>query len=265
MYKFNESSNRELAKAVRNFNNKIKRLEKSERDLILPDKVSVADIKKEIKNKWELNRKLNELRLFSTRGIEKTITTKGGATLSKYEYELIQKEQKRLYDKLSRTIKRIEAIRPTTFGIPEDVTYKQMGSIQLSNLKARREAIGRRNINNLGMRGIRGLVKLLENTRTREKHTLEVFRNNYMDKMLFSLGFYAGYDQDKIKEMRDKMNTLSDRDFMKMFESDLSIQAIKDYYPVVHGDAGARTIRRINEMYDSLYENLDSIIDQYRR
>ena len=258
-------TNNELSKAVRNFNNKIKRLEKSERDLILPDKASVASIKREINNRWELNRKIKELKRYSTRGIEETITTDGGVKLSKYEYENIQKEQKRLYDKLGRTIKRIESITPTNFGIPEDVTYKQMGSQQLANLRARRENIGRRNINKLDMKSLKDLISLLKVTKAKEKYQSEVFRNNYMDKMLFGLGYYADYDSEKMEYIRGKLNTLTDTQFMKAFENDLALQALRDYYPVIHKEQGSRTQYRINTMFDELYDNIDDIVLQYKK
>lgn len=256
---------KELSKAVRNFNNKIKRLEKSERDLILPKKASVSEIKKEINNRWELNRKIKELERYSKRGIEETITTKGGVRLSQYEYENIQKEQKRLYDKLGRTIKRIENITPKNFGIPEDVTYKQMGTQQLANLKARRQSIGRRNIDNLDMETLKKLVNLLNITKAKEKYQSEVFRNNYMDKMLFGLGYYSGYDNEKMNYIREKMNTLTDTQFMKAFENDLALQALRDYYPAIHKEPGARTMYRINSMFDELYNNIDDIVAQYKK
>ena len=258
-------TNSYLSKAVRNFNNKIKRLEKSERDLILPKRVSVSEIKKDINNKWELNRKIKELERYSIRGIEDTIVTSGGVELSKYEYENIQREQKRLYNKLGRNIKRIENIIPKNFGIPENVTYKQMGTQQLANLKARRQSIGKVNINNIDMEGLKKLINLLNVTRAREKYQDEVFRNNYMDKMLFGLGYYSGVDEEKINYIRAKMNTLTDSQFLKAFENDLALQAIRDYYPVIHKEPGARTVYRINQMFDELYNNIDDIVLQYRK
>lgn len=258
-------NNLNLSKAVRNFNNKIKRLEKSERDLILPKRASVSDLKKEITSKWELNRKIKELQSYSKRGIEETITTKGGVKISKYEYQNILKEQKRIYNKLGRTITRIENIVPKNFGIPEDITYKQMGTQQLANLRARRESIGEVNVNKVDMEGLKKLVNLLNITRAKEKYQSEVFRNNYMDKMLFGLGYYSGYDDEKMNYIREKLNTLTDTQFMKAFENDLALQALRDYYPVIHKEPGARTMRRITDMFDELYDNIDDIVMQYRQ
>lgn len=258
-------TNLNLSKAVRNFNNKIKRLEKSERDLILPKRASVSEIKKEINNRWELNRKIKELERYSKRGIEETITTEGGVKLSRYEYENIQKEQKRLYDKLGRTIKKIENITPTTFGIKEDVTYKQMGSEQLANLRARRMNIGKRKINKLESSELKDLVKLLNITKAREQYQEEVFRNNYMDKMLFGLGYYAGVDNDIINNIRVNMNRLTDKQFMELFNNDLGIQMIRDFYPEIHNNNPEEVREQVNKLYEELNNNISFLVEQYKR
>lgn len=61
----------ELKKAVRNFNNKIKRLEKLDNINYLPSKVIFSEEKNTILTRQELNRRINELKRFSRRGSEK--------------------------------------------------------------------------------------------------------------------------------------------------------------------------------------------------
>ena len=116
--KLTRSINETLRRAVRNFNSKIKRLEG--KDLLLPEKANMKIIKSRITNKWDLNREIDRLQRFSERGMEKTVTTKSGVQISKYELTNLKKEQNRLVAKLDRpdlehqTIERLKVDREIT-------------------------------------------------------------------------------------------------------------------------------------------------------
>ena len=83
--RYDKNLQNEITRVVRNFNNKINRLEKLQNDLILPDKITKKSLTERYYTRKDLQRKLNELKRFSTRGIEKTIETKAGLKLSEYE------------------------------------------------------------------------------------------------------------------------------------------------------------------------------------
>lgn len=74
--RWKQSDEAELKKAVRNFNDKIRRLEKKNPELknTLPDRVSVKEIKNLIETRQDLKRELNSLRRFSKRGAEELVT-----------------------------------------------------------------------------------------------------------------------------------------------------------------------------------------------
>ena len=62
----------ELKKAVRNFNNKVRRLRRTEGELnYLPETVNYNELKEDIKTAAELRRRVNMLKRFSRRGAEK--------------------------------------------------------------------------------------------------------------------------------------------------------------------------------------------------
>ena len=89
--RYDKTLNKEINRVVQNFNNKVKRLEKSKRDLMLPSKVSIKELKKEVLTRNELYRELEKLKRYSTRGIEETIQTMGCTKISKYELENVKK------------------------------------------------------------------------------------------------------------------------------------------------------------------------------
>lgn len=74
--RWNESDSAELARRVKNFNSKVRRLEKkfSETDVIIPERVSVKQLKDLIDTRQDLNRELKSLERFTVRGSETIIT-----------------------------------------------------------------------------------------------------------------------------------------------------------------------------------------------
>ena len=260
--KITRSINETLKRVVRNYNAKIKRLEGTDSSLLLPEKAKIKIIKSRISNKWDLNREIEKLERFSERGMEKTVTTKGGVQISKYELTNLKREQNRLVAKLDRQIKRLGSIIPTTFGIREDVTIAQMGTEQLSNLKARRENIRKRKLSILTKEGISELKNLIQKTINKDKYLISEFKENYIEKMLLNLGYYVGYDSKKLDEMKKKLLKLSDKKFLKLFDTEEGIRAIRDFYPETK-KTQSENEEDIRSLYDELYKNLDKILEEY--
>lgn len=73
--RWTKDDKKELQNAIRNFNSKISRLEKLDRELYLPEKINYKEVSKDIATRRELNRYINSLRRFSKRGAENTYTT----------------------------------------------------------------------------------------------------------------------------------------------------------------------------------------------
>ena len=258
--KITRSINETLRKAVRNFNSKLSRLQN--KGLILPEKASMKIIKSRISNKWDLNREIDRLQRFSERGIEKTVTTKGGLEISKYELNNLKREQNRLGAKLDRKIKRLGNIVPTTFGIREDVTVSQMGTEQLSNLKARRENIRKRKLSLLTKEGLGELKNLIQKTINREKYLISEFKESYTEKILLQLGYYVGYDSEKLNILKEKISKLPDRKFLELFNTEEGIRAIREYYPETKRTQSENE-EDIRELYDNLFKNIDKILSEY--
>jgi len=228
--RYDKKFNREIYKVVKNFNQKIARLEKTEKDLILPEKMSIKDLKDNYFNRTDLRRKLKELKRYSNRGIEETITTSGGVTMSKYELKNIQIESRRIKANLTREIKKLQTTKPKNLGKLQTGTFAQMGDTHYLNLQARRKALEKGDIRNLTNEQLQQYSKLLGKTRKNKEYYNNVFYNNYLD-MLTDLGYFYGYDNEKLNTLKEKLMTLNSNEFLKLFREEKSIQAILDYYP----------------------------------
>lgn len=262
--RYDKKLNQEINKTIKNFNQKIARLEKQEREL-LPSKITKKDLKNTSFTRAELQRKLKELQRFSKRGAEDIITTKGGVKLTQYELSNIKRENARVKRNITREINRLKVEKPKIFGKTQTSTFSEMGDSDYLNLVARRKAL-EKNIDKLSREEFERFTKLIEKTGKNQQYMNNIFKENYFE-MLTDLAYYFDYDNDKLNLLKQKLMNLKPNDFLKLFKEDKSIRAILDYYPIVTNSFNAINPDDIKEdvinLYDNLINNIDEIIQDY--
>lgn len=262
--RYDKKLNQEINRTIKNFNQKIARLEKEEREL-LPSKITKKELKESVYTRSELQRKLKELQRFSKRGAENIITTRGGVRLTKYELNEIKRENARVKRNITREINRLKVEKPKIFGKTQASTFSEMGDTDYLNLVARRNAL-EKDINKLSREEFERFTKLIEKTGKNQQYMNTVFKENYFE-MLTDLAYYYGYDNDKLNMLKQKLMTLKPNNFLKLFKEDKSIRAILDYYPVVTNSFNAINPDDIREdvinLYNNLIDNIDEIIQDY--
>lgn len=264
--RYDKKLNQEINKTIRNFNQKITRLEKSERDLLLPEKITKKELKENVYTRTELRRKLRELQLYSKRNIEETITTKGGVTLSRYELTKIKRESSRIKASLTREINKMQSTSPKVFGKKQATTFAQMGDQYYLNLQARRKALEKGDIGTLSSEQLKQYQTLLDKTRRNKTYYSNIFKENYM-QMLTDMGYFYGYDKEKLDKLKDTLSSLDSDKFLKLFRDEKSIQAILEYYPNIVMKSGGINPEDIKEdvtnLYDALIDNIDDVLKDY--
>ena len=262
--RYDKKLDQEINRTIKNFNQKIARLEKQEKEL-LPSKITKKELKSSVYTRAELQRKLKELQRFSKRGAEDVITTHGGIRLTKYELNEIKRENARLKRNITHQINRLKANKPRIFGKLQSTTFSEMGDIHYLNLVARRKAL-EKDINKLSSNEFERFIKLIEKTGKSQQYMNVIFKEIYFE-MLTDLAYYFDYDKDKLKMLHDKLMKLKPNDFLKLFKDDKSIRAILDYYPIVTNSFNAINPDDIKEdvvnLYDNLIDNIDDIIKYY--
>ena len=267
--RYDKKLNQEINKTIRNFNQKISRLEKSQRDLILPNKITKKELKENSYNRTELKRKLKELQRYSKRGIEETTTTLGGVKLSKYELDKLSREAKRVKASLTREINKMKTDTPKVFGKKQATTFAQMGDQHYLNLKTRRLAIGKVNIKTASLEQLDSLKKLIDKTLNYKRYYNNIFKDNYL-KMVTDLGYYCGYDGSKLENLKNKIRKLDSNKFLSLFRNEKSIQAILEYYPDAVANPTDRVLNPedikedVTVLYDALVNNIDDILKDYK-
>ena len=262
--RYDKKLNQEINKTIKNFNQKIARLEKEQRQM-LPTRITKRDLKNEVYTRNELRRRLKQLQRFSTRGAEEIITTKGGVRLTQYELNELKRESARVKRNITRELNRLKVNKPKVFGKIQSSTFSEMGDTEYLNLVARRQAL-EKNISKINREEYERFRKLVEKTGKNQQYMNNVFKENYFE-MLTDLGYYFNYDNNKLNELKEKLMKLKPNDFLKLFKEDKSIRAILDYYPAITQNFSAINPDDIKEdvtnLYDNLIDNIDEIIQDY--
>lgn len=257
------SINTKITKAVRNYNAKISRLEKINPSLALPSKVSVREVKAS-GNKKEILRTLESLKRFSKRGAENTIILPSGEFISAYELGELKRESARLKRNLTKRINTLAGTKPKIAGIEQDYTYAEMGDMRLNNMIAKRNALRKLDKEIGKTTSIKDYAKFISKTKAKQSYQIDIFKSNYLDKMLFSQAYFIGYDEEKIKTIKEKLGNLSNKDFLKAFDNEKLIQMIRDMYQDLTKTGNYFIFEeQLTNVYDELYNNIDNIVSDY--
>ena len=266
-FKISASAERDLSRAINNFNRKIKRLEQVDREIDIPEKESITAIKERVTNKWELNREIDRLERFTKRNAEELIQNKSGVVLSRWEFENLQREQKRLSARLTREIERYGNITPKAFGQKQATTYAQMGDERLSNLKARKRAISSKSLSKINRDQLKSLQTLINKTNANYRSTKKLtFYDNYLNGTMLNLGYFVGYDTEKLEYIKDKLSELSPEQFNKAFNEEESLRDLQQRYWIMHeeGVSPDKLGDEVIPLLDSLYDNINAIVETYK-
>lgn len=262
--RYDKKINKEINRVIKNFNQKIVRLEKQGKEL-LPSKITKKELKESVYNRNELKRKLKELQQFSNRNAEQIIETNTGLKLTQYELTNLKRENARIKRNITREINRLIYSRPKVFGKTQTSTFSEMGDIDFLNLKARRKALDK-DILKLNKQEFERFKKLVEKTGRNQQYMNSIFKENYF-QMLTDLGYYFDYDNEKLIGLKEKLMKMKPNDFLRLFKEDKSIRAILDYYPIVTNSFDAVNPEDIKDdvvnLYDALIDNIDDIIKDY--
>lgn len=259
--RYDKSLNKEINRVVRNFNLKVKRLEKSERDLILPQVVSIRELKKNVTSRYELNRELEKLKRYSKRGIEETIKTLGGSEVSKYELENIKREARRIKYQVTREISKKKSTKPRVFGVVQDVTFAEMGDKTYLNLVARRKALNKE-IEKLNSSELKRFEDLLEKSKKKRFYDFNNLQYNWANEMLMPLAYLTGYPMDKLEGIAQKVATLKEKDFLDLFNNEMVMRAITEFYAEARR-GNSEISDDVKPILDELVNNIDELLKDY--
>ena len=122
MIRWTRSDIAKLSRAVSDFNKKRNKLDDIQKDLI--KEVSYQDIKKETFTRNQLNKVIRELKNFKEEGQENIVNLENGVSISNWELNILQRNQKIVTRKLKRKAQAGDVLSDATLKSIQNVSTK---------------------------------------------------------------------------------------------------------------------------------------------
>ena len=140
-----------------------------------------------------------------------------------------------------------------------------MGDSLYLNIKSKREYL-EKDIFNLDKDKFLTFQNVVERLGRSKELSNVLFQEN-IDTMINTLAYHIGYDEEKVKILKDKFKELSPENFYKLFQNEKSIKSIIEDYDLITGRVGridpSIIAENVEDLYDNLINNIDAIIKDY--
>lgn len=216
--RWSEQDTEEINKVVRNFNAKINRLTKKNPEIanVLPEKVSTKQLKELINTRQDLHRELNALKRFSKRGAEKIVT------VPDTEYDLKVTHWQRT--EMNRRIGIINRRRKTRL---EELQNTEMTS-RGQSLGYTRGQLGMGKAEEVALQPMKAFYRTMGNAdlKKRWQSILTQSQSDYFTKRDYQVrdnyiqGLKQNYNEDDIKDIIDKIQSMDIQDFLNIFNQE---------------------------------------------
>lgn len=251
MIRYDKQLNAELRRTVANFNAKVKRLEKEERQLI-PSLTSVEELKSKYNKRYELKRKMKELQRFSERGVEEVISNESGTEFTKWSLDNLKREIRRANYNINREAKKLEAKSS-----PLTITRNSA----LNRMRSQQDVINKDLIN----ASLKDVEKIWSNINRVMDYdqSAERFQENYL-QMLFSEYGKSNVSGEVVDTLTSYITKLSPDQLVRLNKVSPEIQKITEISPsppfTVHVSE-KQTGHALNSLYEKIIDgSLDSLL-----
>lgn len=217
--KWRESDLNNLKKAVKNFNAKVTRLEKKyqgRKDIVLPEKTSVKEMKKLIGTRRDLQREVNSLQRFSKRGAEKIVDvpeTEHNIKITNWQKTEMNRRTGIINRQRKEREKKISEIPMRSGGkdLGYDVGEFGMGKAEKLSLHPTRAFTDKMDKYSLKAK-FRSLVKHSQSDyfAKADQRLLDNYRQSLIDT----------YGEDAVKDILDQIDGMDFNEFYKIFRGE---------------------------------------------
>lgn len=226
-----DNQNKQLANAVRNFNAKIRRLEKKYPDKVgsLPEKMSIKSLREIIGTRQDLQREVNALKRFTRRGSEEFVKAPaeyGNEKLRLTKWELDEMLRRTTRVNKARAIKKaeIEEIEMTSRGQPLGYTRGEVGMGKLDKNQLEPIIPFSRVMNNKER-------KMKFRTLQRESQLGYWDERDKILKEAYIKGLKENYNPEDIKDVIEKIQNMPTKEFREIFEREGGTKVFEWVYP----------------------------------
>lgn len=208
----------QLKKAVKNFNAKIRRLEKKypKDKNALPEKISVRQMKELIETRQDLKRELNSLARFTKRGSEEFVNVPGNEynlKITKWQKQEMTRRVGVINRKRKQRLKEIQDIDLTSRG--QKLGYKKgqigMGKAEEVSLKPMNAFTPKMERKDLHFK-FKNILKESQSSYWNKRDL--ILKNNYIKSL------EENFNPEDIKEIVKKIDKMDYKQFKKIFDAE---------------------------------------------
>lgn len=212
----------------------------------VPQQITFKDLTRRYYSRREMNKALKEMSLFTAGKATKARTIRGKATTA-YEIDVFKMRLGRQRKDIQREIELIK----TEGWTPARLRHDRY----LENLIAREQELSRNWKDLIGTRAGRSIMNFERNR--------DALYENYITA-LFQDAENLGLTKDQVDEMVAKLNSLTPRQFTRMFEEDADISYIFNYYNSLTDEDFRIDEKSAKKSLEKIYKTLDKKIQYYK-
>lgn len=212
----------------------------------VPARVSYRDLVSKYYTKREMNKRLKEMGLFTATKATKARTIRGKAT-TQFEIEQFRLTLGRRRKEIQREIDIIEREPWNVARLRHDA--------YLESLKSQQKELARNWRDLIGTRAGRAIMSY--------EHNREALYSNYI-QALFQDAENLGISQEEMNEIIAKFNTLTPRQFERMFREDPDISYIFNYYNSLTDKNFEIEQKDAKKAFDKIFKSIDKKIKYYK-
>lgn len=256
--RYTSKLNKEIYKTVYEFNKKVKQLEKMD-GVLVPSKITTKELKNTVYDRRELRRELKNLKLFLKPGAEEIVQTQAGLT-SKYDIAIFKSNLRSAKARVNAKLQKLYNTELYLEGKSTGNTYASMGDPRWLNLLAKKETLKKIDVTKLNKEDFKRYSKLVERLSMSDKN--REWKESYLE-ILLKTGKEYNIDEKYLKNIHDKMMKLSPKDFVNIYNKDLSTQSVAEMYKLMMENVQSGiNISGLKDNIESLYKNLSDKIDK---
>lgn len=218
----------ELQRQVNRFNKKLKRIKRKyeNEDIMLPDKLSVKQLKQHIQSRKDLNNFYKTVDRFMRRDSEELVTLESGIQMTKFQRNEISIGIRKAKSNIRKMQKKFDEIETNTDNPTLNFARFRFKTKEKERLQGTYESLGK-----VSKRDKQSLQRLNERI---NKYSSETgihkrniqYKKNYL-KALESVYKSYGVDYERLKEKLEDINV---DDFYTMIADDDIVSDIKQFY-----------------------------------
>lgn len=211
--RFNKSYNKKIYNTVRNFNRKVKRLEKSG-VTNLPDMISTRELKTNFQTRQALNKQLRLYSKFSERDATEKIVTAGGAKTTKWEKYYLQANIKDAIKFMEEEKKKSEKSKSE---------YRILRKDYQNNLQTKIDML-KKGLDTSKAKGFAFQKQII----TDYLNNVDRMRQGYDSwlQIVNNAGEYAGVDPKIMRTLNQKFKNLSEQEFTDLYHEEGIVKRI---------------------------------------